>query len=99
MVRRKILGKGRGGLKLASRSAARGESDNIPCPASPPSAFCHDHVTTSSFSHGSSIENTADVASQIVKPARSSGIQSPLGTRTPEVVPFQVNTTSLSKST
>jgi hypothetical protein len=43
--------------------------------------------------------NAAEVASQMVSPLRSSGIQSPSGTRTPEVVPFQVNTTSLSKST
>ena len=32
-------------------------------------------------------------------PARSAGIQSPFGTRTPEVVPFQVKTTSRAKST
>ena len=43
--------------------------------------------------------NTAEVASQIVRPARSAAIQSPLATRTPEVVPFQTNTTSRSKST
>jgi hypothetical protein len=43
--------------------------------------------------------NTAEVASQIVRPARSAGIQSPFGTFTPEVVPFQVKTTSLSKLT
>ena len=41
----------------------------------------------------------ADVASQMVRPLRSAGIQSALGTRTPEVVPFHVNTTSLSKLT
>ena len=41
----------------------------------------------------------ADVASHIVRPLRSAGIQSALGTRTPEVVPFQVKTTSLSKFT
>jgi hypothetical protein len=38
------------------------------------------------------------VASQIVRPARSAGIASPFGTRTPLVVPFQVKTTSVSKS-
>ena len=43
--------------------------------------------------------NTALVASQIVRPARPSGIQSPSGTRTPLVVPFQVKTTSWSKFT
>ena len=40
-----------------------------------------------------------EVASQIVSPSRSAGIQSPSGTRTPDVVPFQVKTTSRSKST
>ncbi len=39
--------------------------------------------------------NAADVASQIVRPSRLAGIQSAFGTRTPEVVPFQVNTTSV----
>ena len=43
--------------------------------------------------------NTAEVASQIVRPSRSAEIQSPLGTFTPEVVPFQVNTTSWLGST
>ena len=42
---------------------------------------------------------TADVASHKVSPARSAAIQSPSGTRTPEVVPFQVNTTSRSHAT
>ena len=36
----------------------------------------------------------AEVASQMVRPSRSAGIQLPFGTRTPEVVPFQVNTVS-----
>ena len=40
----------------------------------------------------------AEVASQIVSPSRSAAIQSPFGTRTPEVVPFQQNTTSREKS-
>ena len=42
---------------------------------------------------------TADVASQSVRPPRLAGIQSPSGTRTPDVVPFQGKTTSFSKST
>ena len=45
-----------------------------------------------------SIAKTAEVASQIVSPSRSAGIQLPSGTRTPEVVPFQVKTTSRAKS-
>ena len=71
----------------------------MPCAASPPSTFCQDQVTTSSFSHATSMAKTAEVASQIAKPWRSSGIQSPFGTRAPEVVPFQVNTTSRAQST
>ena len=43
--------------------------------------------------------NAAEVASQIVRPLRSALIQSAFGTRTPEVVPFHVNTTSRSVST
>src|SRR5262249_22958464 len=43
--------------------------------------------------------NAAEVASQIERPSRSAAIQSPSGTRTPEVVPFQVNTTSVDQST
>ena len=35
----------------------------------------------------------------MVRPARSAAIQSAFGTRTPDVVPFQVNTTSLAGST
>ena len=99
LVRRKIFGSGCGGAQDSSRSTARGESASMPCAASPPSTFCHDHVTTSSFSNGSSIAKAADVASQIVSPSRESGIQAPSGTRTPDVVPFQVKTTSRAKST
>ena len=40
----------------------------------------------------------ADVASQIDSPVRSAAIQSALGTRTPDVVPFQVKTMSLAGS-
>jgi len=44
------------------------------------------------------MQNTAEVASQIARPSRSAAIQSPFGTFTPEVVPFQVKTMSLSGS-
>ncbi len=71
----------------------------MPCAASPPSAFCHDQVTTSSLSQGRRIAKAAEVASQIVRPRRSAAIQSPSGTRTPEVVPFHTNTVSRSGST
>ncbi len=71
----------------------------MPCAPSPPSTFCQLKVTTSSLSHGRAIANAAEVASQIVRPARLAGMAAPSGTRQPEVVPFQVNTTSRSKST
>ena len=66
----------------------------MPCAASPPSAFCQEKVTTSSFAQSSGCAKQAEVASQMVRPCRSAAIQSAFGTRTPEVVPFQVNTTS-----
>ncbi len=71
----------------------------MPCCASPPSTFCQEKVATSSLSQGSSMAKAAEVASQMVRPSRSAAIQSPSGTRTPEVVPFQEKTTSRSKST
>src|SRR6185437_4021600 len=71
----------------------------MPCAPSPPRAFCQEKVTTSSFAQSSFCANAAEVASQIVRPLREAAIQSPFGTRTPEVVPFQVKTTSESKLT
>ena len=71
----------------------------MPCAPSPPSAFCQEKVTTSSLGQSSFCANAAEVASQMVRPSRSAAIQSPFGTRTPEVVPFQVKTTSVAKST
>src|SRR3954464_5612399 len=72
---------------------------SMPCAASPPSTFCQEKVTTSSFGQSSGCANAADVASQIVRPWRSAAIQSAFGTRAPEVVPFQVKTTSVVQST
>src|SRR5206468_8694685 len=66
----------------------------MPCAASPPSAFCQENVTTSSLGQSSACANAAEVASQMVRPSRVPLIQSALGTRTPEVVPFQVKTMS-----
>src|SRR5260370_18399308 len=66
----------------------------MPCAASPPSAFCQENVTTSSLAQSSSCANAAEVASQMVSPSRLALIQSALGTRTPEVLPFHVNTVS-----
>ena len=80
-VMRKILGSGRGGVKLSRRSTARGESAIMPWAASPPSTFCHDQVTTSSFAQSSSIAKTAEVASQIASPAR--WLRDPLGVGDP----------------
>src|ERR1700678_3305246 len=71
----------------------------MPCPASPPSAFCQEKVTTSSLGQSRACANAADVASQIARPSRLALIQSALGTRTPDVVPFQVKTTSEAGST
>ena len=71
----------------------------MPCCASPPSTFCQEKVAASSFVQSISCAKTAEVASQMVRPLRSAAIQSPFGTRTPEVVPFQANTTSRLKST
>ena len=99
MVSRKIFGIGQAGVWLSSRATARGDSTIMPCAASPPSAFCQEKVTTSSLGKSSGCANAAEVASQMVRPLRSAAIQSAFGTRTPEVVPFQVNTTSLAGST
>jgi hypothetical protein len=66
----------------------------MPCAASPPRAFCHEKVTTSSLGQSSGCANAAEVASQMVRPSRVALIQSAFGTRTPEVVPFHVNTMS-----
>ena len=70
----------------------------MPCAPSPPSTFCQEKVTTSSLLKSSRCAKAAEVASQIVSPCRSAGMKSAFGTRTPEVVPFQVKTTSRSKS-
>ncbi|CEG09259.1 hypothetical protein BN961_02683 [Afipia felis] len=66
----------------------------MPWPPSLPSAFCQEKVVTSSLAQSSFCANAAEVASQIVRPSRSAAIQSAFGTRTPEVVPFQVKTMS-----
>ena len=79
LVRRKIFGSGRGGVKLSSRSTARGERMRTPWPPSPPIAFCQEKVVTSSLSQGRSCAKAAEVASQRVRPARSAAIQSPFG--------------------
>ena len=71
----------------------------MPCAASPPSAFCQEKVTTSSLAQSRSWAKQALVASQMVRPLRSAAMKSPFGTRTPEVVPFQVNTRSASGRT
>src|SRR6186997_492022 len=99
LVMRKIFGNGQDGVWLSSRSTARGDSTIMPWAASPPSAFCQEKVTTSSLPQSSFCAKQAEVASQIVRPSRSALIQSALGTRAPEVVPFQVNTTSEAGST
>ena len=56
-------------MLLQPGQRARATVASIPCPASPPSAFCQDQVTTSSRSQGSSIAKAAEVASQITSPS------------------------------
>jgi hypothetical protein len=99
LVRRNSFGIGQAGRWDSSRSTARGDRTSMPCCASPPSTFCQDQVTTSSLGQGSGIAKAAEVASHKVRPARSSRIQPPSGTRTPDVVPFQQNTVSRAGST
>ncbi len=96
LVMRKIFGSGRGGVKVSSRSTARGERIRTPWAPSPPSAFCQEKVTTSSRSQSRACAKTAEVASQKARPSRPGASQSAPGTRTPEVVPFQVKQTSAS---
>ena len=71
----------------------------MPCAASPPSTFCQEKVTTSSLAQSRAWAKQALVASQMASPARSAAMKSAFGTRTPEVVPFQVNTRSASGRT
>ena len=97
LVSRNSLGIGHAGVWPSKRATARGLKTSMPCWASPPITFCQDQVTTSSRSQARSMANAADVASQMVSPVRAGSIQLPSGTRTPDVVPFQVNTTSRSK--
>ena len=79
LVRRKILGSGRGAGSRSSRSTARGLSTSMPCAASPPSAFCQLKVPTSIFAQSMSCAKAAEVASQIERPVRSAAIQSAFG--------------------
>ena len=88
LVIRKILGIGHGGVYDSRRSTARGERMSMPWAPSPPMHFCHEKVTTSRLAHGMSIANTAEVASQMARPARSAGGANVGGTRTPAVVPL-----------
>lgn len=66
----------------------------MPWAPSPPRTFCQDQVTTSSFGQSSRMAKAAEVASQMARPSRSAAMKSALGTRTPEVVPFQAKTRS-----
>ena len=51
----------------------------MPWPPSPPSTFCQLKVATSILSQGRSCAKAAEVASAMVRPSRSSAIQSPFG--------------------
>ena len=94
LARRRILGTGQAGRCSCRRVRARGPRAIMPWAASPPRHFCQDQVTTSSLAQGRSMAKAALVASQMVRPPRSSAIQAPSGTRTPLVVPFQTKTRS-----
>src|SRR5215472_16064759 len=74
LVRRKIFGSGHAGLWVSSRSTARGERISMPCAASPPSAFCQEKVTTSSFGQSRFCAKHAEVASQMDRPARRGAV-------------------------
>ena len=68
----------------------------MPCWASEPITFCQLYVVASSFAQSISMAKMALVASLIVTPSRSFASHSVSGIFAPEVVPFQVKTTSLS---
>ena len=88
-VRRKILGRGQGGC---SSPAARPRAGSGPaCRAAPrrPAPSARNRWRHRACARQMAMANTAEVASQRMRPGRSSVIQSPFGTRTPEVVPFQ----------
>jgi len=93
------LGKGQFGRWDSSRAMARGLSTSMPWAASPAQCLLPGPGNDVELLPGSSMANTADVASQMTSPSRPAGIHSPSGTRTPEVVPFQAKTTSRPKST
>ena len=94
----KLGKKGRGDAGHLTEHALAPAGDKADAP-SPPSTFCQLKVVTSSLAQSISIAKAEEVASQMVRPLRSAGMASAFGTRQPEVVPFQVKTTSRSKST
>ena len=98
LVSRKIFGSGRSGpvaLEPLDRARAR---ISTPCPPSPPSTFCQLKVATSILSQAISYAKTA-----LTSRRRSTGRRGRRrssrrsGTRTPVVVPFQVNRTSFDR--
>src|SRR5262245_19426178 len=97
--KRKVLRK-RPGRVIASRpGAGRGGKVKMAGGGSAARGFWQEEVTTSSFGQSSAWAKQADVASQMVRPVRCAAIQSPFGTRTPDVVPFQVKIASDAGST
>merc|ERR1719486_1573761 len=93
-VIRKILGMGHEGSYDSRRSTALGDRMSMPWAPSPPRHFCQEKVTTSRLAKGMFIAKTAEVASQIARPARSAGGDHDSGTLTPAVVPLYVKMTS-----
>ena len=66
---------------------ALGDRTIIPCPPSPPRAFCQLKVRTSIFDQSISTVKIAEVASHIVNPSLDGSIQLTSGKQTPLVVP------------
>ena len=86
-------------VRLEPRDA-RGESASMPCAASPPSTFCQLQVTTSSLREVDRPSRTPPRWRRTARARRARAESSrAFGTRTPDVVPFQVKITSRSKST
>ena len=93
------MGSGRRGVCFSSRSTARGPRISTPCAALAAEHLLPGEGGDIDLVQSMSYAKRREVASAKLRPSRSAAIQSPLGTRTPLVVPFQVNTTSLARST
>jgi hypothetical protein len=98
LVRRKIFGSGQAACSFPAARRRGGSGSACHAPPRRPAPSARRRSSHRACPRAGPCAKAAEVASQIVRPARSAGIASPFGTRTPEVVPFQVKTTSRSKS-